>query len=195
MRKCGEVTYTDAHYRSGDGRGEVCFANREEQERCLDEMEGFEINGKQIRVSRGDDRAEDRRGGGRSRSRSRSRGRGGGKSRPHRTQYTIAIDNLSSRCDWAELKDYMRKAGEVTYVDAHNRMGRGRGEACYECRDDLYKALDILQGTEINGKPIKLTIKEDGDRDVGRSRSRSRSGSRSRSRSRPSYSRSRSRTR
>ena len=35
----------------------------------------------------------------------------------------------------------------------------GRGEACYECRDDLYKALDILQGTEINGKPIKLTIK------------------------------------
>jgi len=27
---------------------------------------------------------------------------------------------------WAELKDHMRKAGEVTYVDAHNRMGRGK---------------------------------------------------------------------
>ena len=53
MRKCGEVTYTDAHYRSGDGRGEVCFETREDQERCLDEMDGFDINGKQIRVSRG----------------------------------------------------------------------------------------------------------------------------------------------
>ena len=53
MRKCGEVTYTDAHYRSGEGRGEVCYASREEMERCLDEMDGFEINGKQIRVSQG----------------------------------------------------------------------------------------------------------------------------------------------
>ena len=70
----------------------------------------------------------------------------------------------------------MRKAGEVTYVDAHNRMGRGkscrsvgsnsflsrflgRGEACFVTRDDLYKALDTLQSTQINGKAIKLTIK------------------------------------
>lgn len=53
MRKCGEVTYTDAHYRSGEGRGEVCFASREDQDRCLDEMDGFEINQKKIHVSRG----------------------------------------------------------------------------------------------------------------------------------------------
>ena len=53
MRKCGEVTYTDAHYRSGEGRGEVCYSNREEMERCLDEMDGYEINGKQIRLSQG----------------------------------------------------------------------------------------------------------------------------------------------
>ena len=46
MRKCGEVTYTDAHYRSGEGRGEVCFSDREGMERCLDEMDGHEINQK-----------------------------------------------------------------------------------------------------------------------------------------------------
>jgi len=180
MRKCGEVTYTDAHYRSGEGRGEVCYSTREDMERCLDEMDGFEINGKKIRVSQGEGESR-----GRSRSRSRSAPRGGrNRARPHRTPYCIAIDNLSSRCDWAELKDYMRKAGEVTYVDAHNRMGRGRGEACYSTRDDLYRALDSLQGTDINGKCIKLSIKEDGDKDVGRSQSRSRSRSRSRSNSR-----------
>ena len=50
MRKCGEVTYTDAHYRSGEGRGEVCYSNREEMERCLFEMDGHEINEQKIRV-------------------------------------------------------------------------------------------------------------------------------------------------
>lgn len=35
----------------------------------------------------------------------------------------------------------------------------GRGEACFVTRDDLYKALDTLQSTQINGKAIKLTIK------------------------------------
>jgi arginine/serine-rich splicing factor 4/5/6 len=53
----------------------------------------------------------------------------------------------------------MRKAGEVTYVDAHNRMGRGRGEACFVSRDDMFKALDTLQGLDINGKEIRLSIK------------------------------------
>ena len=68
----------------------------------------------------------------------------------------------------------MRKAGEVTYVDAHNRMGKGtiptyekflksfslgRGEACYSTRDEMYRALDTLQGTVLNGREIKLSIK------------------------------------
>jgi len=53
----------------------------------------------------------------------------------------------------------MRQAGEVTYVDAHTRMGRGRGEACFVSRDDLYQAMDTLDGREINGKPIRLSIK------------------------------------
>ena len=32
-RKFGEVTYTDAHFRSGEGKGEVCFAERGDMER------------------------------------------------------------------------------------------------------------------------------------------------------------------
>ena len=32
-RKYGEVTYTDAHFRSGEGRGEVCFSERSEMEK------------------------------------------------------------------------------------------------------------------------------------------------------------------
>jgi len=174
MRRAGEVTYADAHFRSGDGRGEVCFATRADMRRCLDTMDGFEINQKAIRVS------ESSGGGGsrahRSRSRSPARSRNGGRSRPRRTEYCLQIENLSSRCDWAELKDFMRQGGEVTYVDAHNRMGRGRGEACFESRDEMYNALDTLDRREINGKEIRLYVKG--------SRSSSRSSSRSTSRSR-----------
>jgi len=187
FRKAGEVTYTDAHFRSGEGRGEVCYATRRDMENALDIMDDFEINGKRVRVSQNKSAS---RGRSRSRSRSRSPYRGNGRgnrnrSRPHRTKYSVQVSNLSSRCDWAELKDFMRQAGEVTYVDAHTRSGRGYGEACFSSRKDLYNAVDTLDGSEINGKQIRLTVKDDGDR----SRSRSRSGRASRSRSRSSQSR------
>ena len=53
----------------------------------------------------------------------------------------------------------MRRVGEVCYVDAHNRMGRGRGECCFGSREVMYKAKDELNGYEINGKKIELYIK------------------------------------
>ena len=53
----------------------------------------------------------------------------------------------------------MRRAGEVTYVDAHNRLGSGRGECCFSTREIMYKAKDELDGYEINGKRIELHVK------------------------------------
>ena len=49
---------------------------------------------------------------------------------------------------WAELKDFCRKYGEVTYTDAHFRSGEGRGEVCFAEREDMEK-----------GKDSKLTFK------------------------------------
>jgi len=207
-RKYGEVTYTDAHFRSGEGRGEVCFSERSDMERALDELDGADIMGKAVKVSRSNNDGPRGGGGGRDRTRSRSRGRDDrprGRDRPHRTPYTVSIENLSTRCDWSQLKDIMRRVGEVCYVDAHNRMGRGRGECCFGSREIMYKAKDELNGYEINGKRIELYIKEDGSRSPSSNRSRSKSRSRSRSRSyrsrsrdsrsRRSYSRSVSRSR
>ncbi|PIO24515.1 hypothetical protein AB205_0081070 [Aquarana catesbeiana] len=45
---------------------------------------------------------------------------------PVRTEHRIIVENLSSRVSWQDLKDFMRKAGEVTYVDAH-RGNRNEG--------------------------------------------------------------------
>ena len=53
----------------------------------------------------------------------------------------------------------MRRAGEVCYVDAHNRMGRGRGEVCFGSREVMHKAKEELNGYDINGKRIDIVIK------------------------------------
>lgn len=70
-------------------------------------------------------------------------------------------------------QDFMRQAGEVTYADAHK--GRANeGVIEFRSRSDLKRALEKLDGTDINGRKIRLV--EDKHR-----RRRSYSGSRSRS--------------
>uniref|UniRef100_A0A3Q3APJ1 Serine and arginine rich splicing factor 4 n=1 Tax=Kryptolebias marmoratus TaxID=37003 RepID=A0A3Q3APJ1_KRYMA len=113
---------------------------------------------------------------------------------PVRTDYRLIVENLSSRCSWQDLKDYMRQAGEVTYADTHK--GR-KNEGVIEFRQysDMKRALEKLDGTEVNGRKIRLIEDRPGARrrrsysrshssKKESSRSRSRSGSRSRSRSR-----------
>merc|ERR1712141_345317 len=153
----------------------------------------------------GRSRSRDR--GGRSRSRDGG-GRGGGRNeRPYRTRHSLTVENLSSRCSWSELKDIFRICGKVTYTDAHQRIGSGRGEVCFDSADDLKQALKEMNGFDINGRKIEVFKTHDGSGSRSRSRSprrsRSRSGGRgggrdrsaSRSRSRSGRSRSKSRSR
>merc|ERR1711937_483277 len=116
---------------------------------------------------------------------------------PEKTQWTVEVDNLSSRCSWQDLKDFMRKAGEVTYGDAHGDCGKNRGLVCFVTKSDMERAVDEPDGREINGKEVKLTavVKDEWDTGRGGSNSRSRSRSRSRRRTPPRRSRSRSASR
>ncbi|XP_022049952.1 serine and arginine rich splicing factor 6b isoform X1 [Acanthochromis polyacanthus] len=114
---------------------------------------------------------------------------------PVRTEHRLIVENLSSRCSWQDLKDFMRQAGEVTYADAHK--GRANeGVIEFRSRSDMKRALEKLDGTDINGRKIRLVEdKARRRRSYSGSRSRSRSRRRSHSRrSRSSHSRSRSRS-
>uniref|UniRef100_A0A2I3GER1 RRM domain-containing protein n=1 Tax=Nomascus leucogenys TaxID=61853 RepID=A0A2I3GER1_NOMLE len=133
---------------------------------------------------------------------------------PVRTEYRLTVENLSSLCSWQDLKDFMRQAGEVTYADAH-KEGTDEGVIEFRSYSDMKRALDKLDGTEINGRSIRLI--EDKPRtshrrsysgsrsrsrsrrcrrsSLSRSRSISKSRSRSRSRSKDEYEKSRSRSR
>lgn len=109
---------------------------------------------------------------------------------PTRTEYRVIVENLSSRCSWQDLKDYMRKAGEVTYADAH-KLVPNEGVVEFATYSDMRNAIEKLDDTEINGRRIRL-IEDKRASKKTRSMSRSRSRSERRSRSRSHSSRSHS---
>ena len=50
MRRVGEVTYTDAHVRSGEGKGEVCFKDRKGLYRAMKKLQKTKLAGKKIKL-------------------------------------------------------------------------------------------------------------------------------------------------
>lgn len=110
----------------------------------------------------------------------------------NKSPYRVIVKNLSVAVSWQDLKDFMRKAGEVTFTSAHQQK-RNEGVAEFGNKESLERAMDELDGSEIHGMKIRLYHDKDNEDEGSRSRSRSNSGSRSRSRS-PKRSRRRSRS-
>ncbi|XP_042600604.1 serine/arginine-rich splicing factor 4-like isoform X2 [Cyprinus carpio] len=174
-----------------NGYGFVEFDDPRDADDAVCDLNGKDLCGKRVIVEH---TIGQRRDGGSRPGRSSRYGRGGGGERfgpPTRTDYRLIVENLSSRCSWQDLKDYMRQAGEVTYADT-NKGRKNEGVIEFRQYSDMKRALEKLDGTEVNGRKIRLIEDRPGAR---RRRSYSRSASRSRSRSRRSRrSRSHSRT-
>ena len=102
------------------------------------------------------------------------------------TGHRVVVEGLSSKTAWQDLKDYMKKAGEVLYCKAHHER-QGEGMVEFYKKTDMEYAIDRYDGTELDGRKIRVreAIGGRSRRDRTRSRStRSKSRSRSRSRSR-----------
>lgn len=182
-----------------NGYGFVEFDDSRDADDAVYELNGKDLCGERVSVEHARGPRSNDWGGGRDRGfRGRRGGGGGGGGRrdkygpPTRTDHRLIVENLSSSVSWQDLKDHMRQAGEVTFADAHKKH-KNEGIIEFATSADLRNAIDKLDGTEINGRKIRLI--KDNPRGRSRSRSRSRSrGRRSRSRS-ASHSRSRSRSR
>uniref|UniRef100_A0A3Q2V2J3 Serine and arginine rich splicing factor 6 n=1 Tax=Haplochromis burtoni TaxID=8153 RepID=A0A3Q2V2J3_HAPBU len=190
-----------------NGYGFVEFEDMRDADDAVYELNGKELCGERVVIEHARGPRRDGYGyGGRSGGYSSWNRTGRDKyGPPVRTEHRLIVENLSSRCSWQDLKDFMRQAGEVTYADAHK--GRANeGVIEFRSRSDMKRALEKLDGTDINGRKIRLV--EDKPRrrrsysgsrsSKGRSRSRSEGKSHSRSK-RKSHSKSpeksRSRTR
>lgn len=106
-----------------------------------------------------------------------------------RSEYGVTVSNLPQGCSWQDLKDFMRKAGDVIFTDV-DKYGDGVVE--FSNRDDMEYAIKTMDDKEFKGHNdttfirVKATKKDDRDdsRDRGRSKSKSPGGGRSVSRSR-----------
>ncbi|XP_075985010.1 serine and arginine rich splicing factor B52 isoform X2 [Anticarsia gemmatalis] len=191
-----------------NGYGFVEFEDFRDADDAVYELNGKELLGERVVVepARGIDRSADRYRRDRYYERDRGRSRYDDYSYrygpPTRTEHRLIIENLSSRISWQDLKDYMRQAGEVTYADAH-KQHRNEGVVEFATHSDMRAAIEKLDGTELNGRRIRLIeagrssrrrTRSSSSRSRSRSRDRRRSRSRSRSR-RSSRSRSRSKSR
>ncbi|XP_077218226.1 serine/arginine-rich splicing factor SR30-like [Tasmannia lanceolata] len=174
----------------------VEFEESRDAEDAIRGRDGYNFDGHRLRVElahggRGQSSSIDRystySGGGGSR---------GGVSR--RSEYRVLISGLPSSASWQDLKDHMRRAGDVCFSQVFRDGGGTTGIVDYTNYDDMKYAIRKLDDSEFRNAFSRayIRVKEyDSRRSFSRSLSRSRSYSRSRSPSRSrSYSRSRSRS-
>ena len=103
------------------------------------------------------------------------------------------MENLSTRTSWQDLKDYMRQAGDIMYTNTHDRRSGEvsrfslyfdslfvlyciyylwrtivtfQGIVEFGSRSDMEWALDKLDGSELDGRKIRLM--EEGKRSRSR---------------------------
>ncbi|KAL4557225.1 hypothetical protein LXL04_035398 [Taraxacum kok-saghyz] len=170
----------------------VEFANARDAEDAIRGRDGYNFDGCRLRVElahggRGQSSSSDRHGS------SHGKGRSG---LSRYSEFRVIVRKLPSSASWQDLKDHMRKAGDVCFAEVSRDSEGTFGLVDYTNYDDMKYAIRKLDDTEFRNPWAKAYIRvrkyeTRPSRSPSRSRSRSRSKSLERSVSRsPSKSRS-----
>ncbi|KAK2649478.1 hypothetical protein Ddye_016967 [Dipteronia dyeriana] len=175
------------------------FEEARDAEDAIRGRDGYDFDGHRLRVELahgGRGRSSSDRHSSHTSSRSRGVSR--------RSEYRVLVSGLPSSASWQDLKDHMRRAGDVCFSQVFRDGSGTTGIVDYTNYEDMKHAIKKLNDSEFRNAFSRsyVRVREyDHRRDHsrspsrGRSHSRDRSASRSRSRSRGrSYSRSRSKS-
>ncbi|KAG2312073.1 hypothetical protein Bca52824_023630 [Brassica carinata] len=170
----------------------VEFEDPRDAEDAIHGRDGYDFDGHCLRVELahgGRCSSNDARGGA-SRGGRDGGDRGRGPSR--RSEYRVLVSGLPSSASWQDLKDHMRKGGEVCFSQVY-RDGRGTtGIVDYTSYEDMKYAIKKLDDTEFRNafsrgyvRVLKEASKSPSKLSPAKSPMHSRSKNRSRSPSRP----------
>lgn len=163
------------------------FEDARDAEDAIHGRDGYNFDGHRLRVElahggRGQSSFSDRHS-----SYSSAGGGRGGVSK--RSEYRVIVHGLPSSASWQDLKDHMRKAGDVCFAQVFREGNGATGIVDYTNHEDMKYAIKKLDDSEFKNPFARSYIRVKSYESKSRSRSRSRSRGRSRSRS---WSRSRS---
>ncbi|XWS67595.1 hypothetical protein CRYUN_Cryun04dG0019300 [Craigia yunnanensis] len=164
-----------------------CFVEFEDPldaEDAIKGRDGYNFDGSRIRVelAHGGRGQSSRRGygggvGGGGSSGDGGRGRFGVS---HRSEFRVVVRGLPSSASWQDLKDHMRKAGDVCFAEVSRDGDGAMGIVDYTNYDDMKYAIRKLDDSEFRNPFARAYIRVkcyEGSPGGGRSRSRSLSGS------------------
>ncbi|XVF00731.1 hypothetical protein REPUB_Repub04eG0026700 [Reevesia pubescens] len=160
-----------------------CFVEFEDPldaEDAIKGRDGYNFDGCRIRVelAHGGRGQSSRRGYG-----GYGGGGGGGGGRfgvSHRSEFRVVVRGLPSSASWQDLKDHMRKAGDVCFAEVYRDGDEAMGLVDYTNYDDMKCAIRQLDDSEFRNPFARAYIRVkcyEGSPRGSRSRSRSRSGS------------------
>lgn len=169
----------------------VEFEDARDAQDAIYYRDGYDFDGYRLRVElahggRGSSSSVDRY--------SRHSGRSGSRGVSRRSDYRVLVTGLPPSASWQDLKDHMRKAGDVCFSQVFRERGGLTGIVDYTNYDDLKYAIRKLDDSEFRNAFSRSYIRVR-EYDQSYSRSPSHDSRRSYSRSRSPYvSRSRSRS-
>jgi RNA recognition motif-containing protein len=169
MRQAGEVVHAEV-ITEFTGRSKGCgiveYSSEAEAQEAISTLTDTELKGRMIFVR--EDR-ETNQGG-------HPSGGGGGRSQ----NTSVYVWNLAPEVSWQDLKDHMRKAGNVdsaTILTNSHGESVGCGVVVYQRPQEAARAIRELQNSELKGRPMfAREDREAGRGGPGRGRGRGRGG-------------------
>jgi len=167
MREAGEVQFAEVMMMQ-DGRSKGCgiveFVDAEGAQNAIETLNDTELCGRQIFVR--EDREQKVSGGGPGGPGGGQFGGGwnrvggggpGGRNNNQWGNVSVYVGNLSYETTWQELKDHMRRVGNIDKADilqGNDGRSKGCGIVIYQNPKEAQRAIRELQNSELNGRPI-----------------------------------------
>ncbi|KAG2402988.1 ribonucleoprotein [Vigna angularis] len=151
-----EVIYDKTTGRSR-GFGFVTMSSVEEVEAAVQQFNGYELDGRALRVNAGPPPARNE-----SSSRVRSSNRVGGGGGFSDSKNKVHVGNLAWGVDHVALESLFREQGNVVEArvvyDRDSGRSRGFGFVTYSSADEVSSAIESLDGVDLNGRPIRVSL-------------------------------------
>jgi len=154
-QKYGTVTRSDVRQENGRSKGWGCvvFSSSEEAEDCIKNLNGQNMDGRELTVRL------DKLGGIFNDGKGRINA-----DNPNPKKNRVFIGNLPWAYKWQDLKDLCSKFGTVTRSDIALKDGRSNGYGCvvFSTSEDADKCIEGLVGEVVDGRELIVKLDEKG---------------------------------